>query len=65
MKQSVNTMLNETRNLFIECNVELRRRVECLERYSRDFNIHVVGELNKMVKTVTYMKLSHTSWLQR
>ena len=38
MKQSVNITLNETSNLFQECNVELQRRVERLERYSRDFN---------------------------
>ena len=43
MKQSVNTTLNETRNLFQECNVELKRRVERLERYSRGFNICVIG----------------------
>ena len=43
MKQSVNITLNETSNLFQECNVELQRRVERLERYSRDFNIHVIG----------------------
>ena len=43
MKQSVNTTLSETRNLFQECNEELKRRVERLERPSRDFNIRVVG----------------------
>ena len=43
MKQSVNITLNETSNLFQECNVELQRRVERLERYSRDFNIRVIG----------------------
>jgi len=43
MKQSVNITLNETRKLFQECNVELKTRVERLERYSRDFNIHVIG----------------------
>ena len=43
MKQSVNITLNETNNLFQECNVELQRRVERLERYSRDFNIRVIG----------------------
>ena len=43
VKESVNTTLNETRNLFQECNEELKRRVERLERYSRDFNIRVVG----------------------
>ena len=43
MKQSVSTTLTETRNLFQECNEELKRRVERLERYSRDFNIRVVG----------------------
>ena len=43
MKQSVNITLNETRNLFQECNVELKTRVEHLERYSRDFNIRVIG----------------------
>ena len=42
-KQSVNTTFTETRNLFRECNEELKRRVERLERYSRDFNIRVVG----------------------
>ena len=42
MKQSVNITLNETSNLFQECKVELQR-VERLERYSRDFNIRVVG----------------------
>ena len=41
MKQSVNTTLSETRNLF-QCNEELKRSVERLERYSRDFNIRVV-----------------------
>ena len=43
MKQSVNTTFTETRKLFQECNEELKRRVERLERYSRDFNIRVVG----------------------
>ena len=43
VKQLVNTTLNEMRNLFQECNEELKRRVECLERYSRDLNICVVG----------------------
>ena len=43
MKQSVNITLNETSNLFQECKVELQRRVERLERYSRDFNIRVIG----------------------
>ena len=45
MKQSVNTTLNKMGNLFQKCNVELKRRVERLERYSgsRDLNIHVVG----------------------
>ena len=39
----MNITLNETSNLFQECNVELQRRVERLERYSRDFNICVIG----------------------
>ena len=43
MKQSVNITLNKASNLFQQCNVELKRRVERLERYSRDFNIRVVG----------------------
>ena len=43
LKESVNTTLNETEKLFQECNVELKRRVERLERYSRDFNIRVLG----------------------
>ena len=43
LKESVNTTLNETEKLFQECNVELKRRVERLERYSRDFNIRVRG----------------------
>ena len=43
IKQSVNITLNEASNLFQECNVELKRRVERLERYSRDFNIRVVS----------------------
>ena len=36
MKQLVNTTLTATKNLFQECNVKLKRRVERLERYSRD-----------------------------
>ena len=43
LKESVNTTLNETEKLFQECNVELKRRVERLERYSGDFNIRVLG----------------------
>ena len=39
----MNITLHETSNLFQECNVELQRRVELLERYSRDFNIRVIG----------------------
>ena len=42
MKQSVNNTLNKASNLFQECNVELKRKVERLERYSRYFNIRVV-----------------------
>ena len=34
LEMSANTTLNETRNLFQECNVELKRRVERLEIYS-------------------------------
>ena len=47
MKQSVNITLNETRNLFQECNVELKTRVERLKRYSRDFNIRVIGVIEQ------------------
>ena len=43
MKQSVNITLNKASNLFQQCNVELKRKVERLERYSRDFNLRVVG----------------------
>ena len=43
LKESVNTTLNETEKLFQECNVELKRRVGRLERYSRHFNIRVLG----------------------
>ena len=43
MKQSVNTTFSETKNLFQEYNLELKRNVERLEKYSRDFNIRVVG----------------------
>ena len=43
MKQSVNITLNKVSNVFQECNVELKRKVERLERYSRDINIRVVG----------------------
>ena len=43
LEMSVNTTLNETRNFFQECNVELKRRVERLEIYSRGFNIRVIG----------------------
>ena len=40
---SLNTVLNETKKSFQECNTELKKRVERLERYSRDFNIRVLG----------------------
>ena len=39
----LNTTLNETEKSFQECNMELKKRVERLERYSRDFNIRVLG----------------------
>ena len=39
----LNTTLNETEKSFKECNMELKKRVERLERYSRDFNIRVLG----------------------
>ena len=42
LKESVNAMLPSEKR-FQECNEELKRRVERLERYSRDFNIWVLG----------------------
>ena len=39
----MNRTLNEMEKLFQECNVELKRRVERLERYSRDFHFFFLG----------------------
>ena len=54
MKQSVNIALNETKSLYQECNVELRRRVERMERYSRDYNIRVVGVAAELCVTFLF-----------
>ena len=39
----LNTTLNETEKSLQECSMKLKKRVERLERYSRDFDIRVLG----------------------
>ena len=55
---STNTSLEELdaemvdlKNRLQNSNIDLRNRMENLERYSRDFNIRVIGSLKKKVKT--------------
>ena len=43
LKEVCKYNVNETEKLFQECNRELNRRVERLERYSREFNFRVLG----------------------